>query len=181
VQEGVINRLNLSVLDAIGEDIGEADEVVSGGAVATVEIPANERKASVDAAGVIRIPAAATSYPQGPTDQILFMESNLGGVQMHFRRYGSGSRFEYTIDAPKAGKYLLTARLVTPAWKQSMDLSINEAAPQSIALPYTMGLWGELEPVEVELREGTNVLNFSRRHHFFRGVSIKDFTLTPVK
>jgi len=180
VQEGVINRLNLSVLDAIGEDIGEADEVVSGGSVATVEIPANERKARVDTAGVIYIPAAATSYPQCPTDQILFMESNLGGIQLHFRRYGSGQHFEYTIEAPKAGKYLLTARLVTPAWKQFMDLSINGAATQSIALPYTKGLWGELEPVEVELREGTNVLNFSRRHHFFRGVSIKDFTLTPV-
>jgi len=181
VQEGLISRLKLDVLDAIGEDIGEADESVGGSAMAAVEIPASERKASVDAAGVIRIPAAATSYPQGPTEHILFMESNLGGVQMHFRRYGSGQRFEYTIDAPKAGKYLLTARLVTPAWKQSMDLSINGASPQSIALPYTKGLWGELEPVEVELKQGTNVLNFSRRHHFFRGVSIKDFTLTPIK
>jgi len=181
VQEGVISRLKLNVLDAIGEDIGEADEVVGGGAMAAVEIPSAERKASVNASGVIHIPAASTSYPQGPTEQILFMESNLGGIQLHFRRYGSGKRFEYTIDAPKAGKYLLTARLVTPAWKQSMDLSINGASPQSIALPYTKGLWGELEPVEVELKQGTNVLNFSRRHHFFRGVSIKDFTLTPMK
>jgi len=181
VQEGVISRLKMNVLEAIGEDIGEADEAIGGGAMAAVEIPASERKATVDAAGVIRIPAAATSYPRGPNEQILFMESNLGGVQLHFRRYGSGERFEYTIDAPKAGKYLLTSRLVTPAWKQSMDLSINGGSSQSIALPYTMGVWGELEPVEVELREGTNVLNFSRRHHFFRGVSIKDFTLTPVK
>jgi len=181
VQEGVINRLNLSVLDAIGEDIGEADEALGDGTMVAVEIPASERQASVDAAGVIRIPAAATTYPQGPTEQILFMESNLGGIQLHFRRYGSGERFEYTIDVPKAGKYLLTSRLVTPAWKQSMDLSINGASPQSIALPYTMGLWGELEPVEVELKQGTNVLSFSRRHHFFRGVSIKDFTLTPMK
>lgn len=180
VQEGVISRLKLKVLDAIGEDSGEADEAVGGGDLAAVEIPPAERKASVDAAGVIHLPAAATTRPQGQTENFRFMPSNLGGIQVHFRRYGSGGSFEYTIDAPKAGKYMLTARLVTPAWKQFMDLSINGAVPQSIALPYTKGLWGELEPVEVELKQGTNVLTFSRRHHFFRGVSIKDFTLTPV-
>jgi hypothetical protein len=180
VQEGLISRLNVNVLDAIGEDIGEADGPVGGGSLGTVEIPASERKASVNAAGVIYLPAAATTRPQTQTENFLFMPSNLGGVQVHFRRYGSGESFEYTVEAPKAGKYMLTSRLVTPAWKQFMELSINGAAPQSIALPYTMGLWGELEPVEVELKQGTNVLTFSRRHHFFRGVSIKDFTLTPV-
>ncbi len=180
VQEGLISRLKLNVLDAIGEEIGEADGPVGGDSLVTVEIPANERKASVNAAGVIYLPAAATTRPQTQTENFRFMPSNLGGVQVHFRRYGSGESFEYTVEAPKAGIYLLTSRLVTPAWKQFMDLSINGAAPQSIALPYTMGLWGELEPVEVELKQGTNVLTFSRRHHFFRGVSIKDFTLTPV-
>ena len=180
MQEDLIARLNVKVLDAIGEDIGEADEAVGSSSLASVEIPANERKASVNADGVIYLPAAATSRPQAPTQNFLFMPSNLGGIQIHFRRYGSGESFEYNIDAPKAGKYKLTARLATPAWKQFMDLSINGNAPQSIALPYTMGLWGELEPVEVELKQGGNVLTFSRRHHFFRGVSIKDFTLTPV-
>jgi hypothetical protein len=36
-------------------------------------------------------------------------------------------------------------------------------------------------PVEIELAKGKNVLKFSRGHYFMRGVTIRDFTLTPVE
>jgi len=45
-----------------------------------------------------------------------------------------------------------------------------------MALPYTIGLWGKTSPVEIELKEGKNVLKF----HGPARVTIKDFTLTPV-
>lgn len=181
VQEGIIHRLDPRILDAAAEDLGESDGSYDSGVPNVVDIPTSERQITVDGAGVILIPAAAATRPANNTENILFMPGNLGGFQMHFRRYGNGESFEYTVDAPKAGAYALTARLVTPAWDQSLDLSINGAnEPINIALPYTRGMWGELEPVHVELKQGTNVLTFSRMGFFFRGVSIRDFKLVPV-
>jgi hypothetical protein len=47
-------------------------------------------------------------------------------------------------------------------------------------LPYTVGMWENSEPVEIELVKGSNVLRFNREGDV-KGVSIRDFTLTPVK
>ncbi len=181
VQEGIIQRVNPPILDAVMEALGESDESYDRDAPNPVEIPASEREISVTDAGVIHIPAAAASDPTNNTDAIRFMPSNLGGFQLHHRRFGRGARFEYTVDVPRAGTYALSARLVTPAWNQYLDLTVNGAnEPIRIELPYTRGMWGELEPVRVELQKGTNVLTFSRMHYYFRGVSIRDFTLAPV-
>ena len=71
---------------------------------------------------------------------------------------------------------------MTPAPKQHLYLTVNDAEqPIDITLPYTIGLWDELEPVEIELVEGKNVLTFARGHYFMRGVTIKDFTLAPAE
>jgi len=181
VQEVIIERLSPELLIAVAEELGESDESYDRHGPGTVEIPASERQITVDGAGVIHIPAAATTYPTNNTENIRFMPSKLGGFQLHFRRYGLGEKFEYTVEAPKAGTYELTARVAIPAWDQTMDLTINGASESTnIELPYTKGLWGELEPVKVELNEGTNVMSFTRMHFFFNGVSIRDFTLTSV-
>ncbi len=181
VQEGIIQRLDPQVLDSVAEDLGESDEPYDRQGPGVVDIPASEREIVVNDAGVIHIPAAASTNPTNNTDAIRFMPSTLGGFQLHHRRFGRGASFEYTVDVPRGGTYALGARLVTPAWNQSLDLTINGADEAiNIKLPYTKGMWGELEPVDVELREGTNVLTFSRMHYYFRGVSIRDFTLVPV-
>jgi len=44
-------------------------------------------------------------------------------------------------------------------------------------LPYTIGLWGKSEPIEVELKAGTNELTFRGPSR----VTIDHFTLTPVR
>jgi hypothetical protein len=182
VQNEIIDRLGLNALDAVGEDIGEANESALREKIAATEIPASERKIIVDAKGVITIPAAATTVPTNNTDVIRFMPSNLGGTQLHYTRYGGSETMEYTFDAPKAGKYALTARLVTPAPRQHLFLVVNGAKEAAaIPLPYTIGLWGELEPVEIELKQGQNTLSFHRGHYYMRGITIKDFKLTPVK
>ena len=182
MQEGIVQRVNSQTLDAIAEELGESDESYDSGITNVVDIPASERQISVDGAGVIHIPAAATSRPTNNTKNILFMPSNQGGFQLHFRRYGTPrDSFEYTVEATKAGTYALSSKLVTSAWDQYLDLSINGAdQPINIELPYTKGLWGELEPVHVELKQGTNVLKFSRMHFFMNGISIRDFKLVPV-
>lgn len=181
-QNAIIDRLGVNALDAVGEDIGEANEAVLRERIAAVEIPAAERKITVDSRGVITIPTAATTVPTNNTDVIHFMPSNLGGMQLHYTRFGGSDTFEYKIDAPSAGKYRLTARLVTPAPKQHLFLKVNDAdGPIDLALPYTIGMWDELKPAEIELKKGENVLAFYRGHYFMRGVTIRDFTLTPVK
>ena len=52
--------------------------------------------------------------------------------------------------------------------------------PVDIALPLTVGMWDKTEPVEVALVKGKNVLTFSRQHEGLKGVTIKDFSLTPI-
>jgi hypothetical protein len=61
-------------------------------------------------------------------------------------------------------------------------VAVNGAGePVDIALPHTVGMWDKTEPVEVALVKGRNVLRFSREHEGLKGVTIKDFTLTPVR
>jgi hypothetical protein len=51
--------------------------------------------------------------------------------------------------------------------------------PTDIAVPFTVGMWDETQPVEVTLVKGRNVLRFSRNEPV-KGLTIKDFTLRPI-
>lgn len=181
-QGNIIEKLQAQALEAVGTDIGEANESKVKDKIDKVEIPEEERKITVDADGVITIPAAACTKPTNSTDKIKFMKSNLGGMQLHYERTGKGNEtFEYTFEAPKAGKYKLTARVVTPSWKQHLTVAANGKEPVDIALPYTVGMWDTTEPVEIELNKGENVLTFSRNHEGLKGITIRDFKLVPEK
>ncbi len=94
---------------------------------------------------------------------------------------GIHSSMQFTIDVPKAGDYKLSAKVVTSNVKQSLQLAVNDASsPTSIELPFTIGMWGESEPVTVTLKQGTNTLNFWRDQAPQYGVALKSFTLKPV-
>jgi len=181
-QRGVIEDAKAKTLAAVGTDIGEANETKEKVEIAKAALTDADRRVVVDRRGVITIPASATSKPTKSTGKIIFMESNLGGKQLHYSRTGAHEDFEYTFDAPAAGKYALTARVVTPSWKQHLFLSVNGAAkPIDITLPHTVGMWDKTQPVEVSLSKGKNVLRFSREHEGLKGVTIRDFTLRPVR
>ncbi len=93
---------------------------------------------------------------------------------------GIHSSMEYTIEVPKSGDYTLTARVVTSNVKQSLQLAVNGAgSPITIALPFTIGMWGESEPVTLTLKEGENTLHFWRDQAPQYGVAVKSFTLEP--
>lgn len=178
-QRSLIERSE--TLAPVGEDIAEGDETKEKVEILAVSMTEADRAAVVGEEGVITIPASATSKPTRSTGKIRFMDSVLGGKQLHYGRTGAHEDFEYTFDAPAACTYALTARVVTPSWKQSLQLAVNGARePVEIALPFTVGMWGSTEPVEIELVLGQNVLRFSREGEV-KGVSIKDFTLTPVR
>ncbi len=162
-----------------------AASALSNSTAIAATAPAATGKITVDEKGVITIPSAATSKPtqsttkesrSGVKDLIVFVKNKAGETNLHLSRYATEpDSFEYTFDAPKAGKYKLAADVVTPKPKQIVFASANGGAEVEWALPYTIGKWDKAAPVEVELKAGSNVLKF-------RGpgrATFGQFTLTP--
>lgn len=153
-----------------------------------------DRRIDVDDQGVITIPVAACSSPRESTAKIHFMKSTLGGIQMHYRRKGAPEKFTYEVTPPRAGKYLLSAQVVTINRDQSLQFSINDQDEiRDLPLPTTVGTWAESKPVSIRLDQGSNLLTFTRSvpAEFgklvwtrsgpeFGGVSIRWFKLTPA-
>jgi len=165
-----------------GEDIAEANESTKAEKIMQTEISEADRKIVVDKKGVITIPAAACSKPTNNTAKIVFMKSFSGGMQLHYNRLGKEPEvFEYEFETPKAGRYNLVGRVVTVNMNQHLLVTPNNAGtPIDIALPYTVGMWENTRPVEIELVKGKNILHFTRNIPNY-GLTIKYFTLTPVK
>ena len=95
---------------------------------------------------------------------------------------GRKSKIEYTVNAPKAGTYALTAMVCTANYNQQVIVSANGAESEIImAMPFTVGTWQESKPVTITLKEGENKLNFSRANPPQKGLAIKSFVLKPVR
>lgn len=90
------------------------------------------------------------------------------------------SNFEYTINVPRAGKYALTAHVVTMNYEQMMQVAANEDTTGTrIDLPFTLGAWQDTEPVTLNLKQGENKLKFWRTDGPQYGIAVKSFTLKP--
>lgn len=180
LQRALIEAADSKTLAPLGEDIAEATESKEKIEIAEVEITNKDRKIRVED-DVIRIPAAATSEPTGNSRGIQFMESVLGGKQLHYSRGARNPHFEYTFQSREKGKYALVAHLVTPSWQQGFLVTVNGAdEPLRMPLPHTVGLWENTEPLAVELKKGRNVLRFQRYSEGkAKGVTIKEFMLVP--
>ncbi|KPJ76069.1 MAG: hypothetical protein AMK72_00345 [Planctomycetes bacterium SM23_25] len=164
-----------------GEDLAEANVSTKTEKIMQTEVSEADRKIVIDKGGVITVPAVACSKPTNNTAKIVFMKSFLGGMQLHYNRLGNPEVFEYVIEAPKAGRYALSARVVTVNMNPHLLLALNNAKSAiDIALPYTIGMWEESKPVDISLVKGKNTLRFTRKapNH---GLTIKDFTLKPLK
>ena len=180
-QRAIIEKAKAVTLAAVGTDIGEANESKEKEVVKAVTVTEADKKIVVNQDGMIAIPAVACSKPTNSTAKIHFMKSHLGGMQLHYSRLGNAEPFEYTFDAPVAGKYALSARVVTVSPDQHLLVAANDAKePVDIAVPYTIGKWEQTQPVEIALVKGKNVLQFTRVEPV-KGLTIKDFTLKPVK
>lgn len=92
------------------------------------------------------------------------------------------SRVDYTINAPRAGQYALTARVVTMNYEQILYIAANDdTVGTRIALPFTCGTWKDTEPVMLNLKQGENILKFWRVEGPQYGIAVKSFTLKPQK
>jgi len=95
---------------------------------------------------------------------------------------GTSSRLEYKVTAPRAGKYALSARVVTANYKQRLNVSANDAGPEAtMEMPFTVGNWQDAKPVTVTLKEGQNTLRFWRDNPPQYGLAVKSFTLKPLR
>lgn len=184
-QRGIVQDISEDKLAAVGEELGEANESKVEYPFESPEVREEDRKIHVELDGTIVIPAAATSSPTQSTGKIRFMESALGGMQLHYGRTGGDQDFTYSFEAPKAGKYNLVLRVATPSWKQHILIKANDAKPVEFVLPHTVGLFDKTEAIQVELVKGKNTLTFSRKgikqEVAVKGITIKDMTLTPVE
>lgn len=181
-QRALIEEAEAVAPAAVGTDLGEVYVASVEEVVEEATIGEGDRRIVVDRDGVVTIPAAACSRPRSSTRKIRLMKSNLGGMQLHYCRLGADEELEYTFDVPRGGDYELTARVVTPSWKQHLFVAANGAEERiDIPLPFTVGRWEETEPVGVFLVEGENVLTFSRQHEGLKGLTVRDFTPRPVR
>ena len=179
LQRAIAADAKAKTLAAVGTDLGEANEskVKDVGQVAVTDA---DRTITVAADGTITVPAVACTSPAASTGKVIFMQSHGGGMQLHYGRIGEPQPIEYTIDVPRAGRYALTAKVVTVSPDQHLLVAANGSADaKDIPLPYTVGAWQKTAPVEVTLAAGKNVLRFTREEPV-RGISVKEFTLAPL-
>jgi hypothetical protein len=158
-------------LAALGEELSEANESaeVRSRALVKATVTPADKKVLVGADGKITIPAAACGGAQ-------VLGSFGGGHQL----FSGGGAITCDVEVAQAGNYALTARVVTVQDNPSIKLSVGKAAPVDLAVPYTVGQWQQTAPVTVALAAGKNTLRFVRPDGS-RGLSVREFVLTPVK
>lgn len=125
--------------------------------------------------GAIHIPSVA--HGKGAGKAAAMKSYSGGGMQIHAL---GGFKTQYEFEAPAAGRYTITAKVATIQKGQVFILSANTGSPSELPVPYTLGAWQPTQPIEVTLEKGKNTLNFELKAGS-RGVTIKDFTLTPAK
>lgn len=166
-----ILALSTSSLGPLGQELAEANEKeqkLQSEAASKDDLKIQEND------GVITIPAVAHKETSG---KAATMRSYSGGMQIH--AFG-GFKAEYKINAPIAGNYLLTAKVATAQTGQKFLFTVNDGQPIEQPAPYTIGIWQSTEAIPVSLKNGSNTLVFEIATGS-RGVTIKEFTLTPAK
>ena len=162
-------------LGPLGQELAEANEAKQKQVLAQPKLEATDQKSVVGANGTLTIPAVAFTKPSG---HFAAMKSFAGGMQLHCT---GGFKADYEIEIPKAGKYALTARVVTVQDGQKFRFEGGESkTPLEVAVPYTIGKWQQTPPIELTLANGKNVIRAALLDGS-RGVTVKDFTLSPVK
>ena len=162
-------------LGPLGQELAESNESKQKQKVEHAKLAQEDRKTIVGSNGSLTVPAVAHSKPTGSH---IAMRSIPEGMQLHCT---GGFKAEYEVDAPGAGKYAFSALVVTAQQGQKFMLAVNEPTnPLGIAVPYTIGKWEPTTPVEVTLAKGRNTIYLALVDGS-RGVSVRNFTLTPVK
>jgi hypothetical protein len=160
-------------LGPLGQELGEANEAKEKQALASDKVGEEDREVVISADGSIVIPAVAHGKVSG---RAAAMRSFGGGMQVHAT---AGYKGEITFETPAAGKYTLSAKVVTVQNGHTFSVTVNDGGtPIPIAVNNTVGEWVRTAPVEIDLAHGMNTLAFALQEGS-RGLTIKEYTLTP--
>jgi hypothetical protein len=162
---------NAPDLGALGQELAEANESEQR---LHSEAAAKDDREIQEKDGVITVPAVAHKEASGKSAT---MRSFACGMQIH--AFG-GFKTEYKINAPRSGNFLLTAKVATAQTGQIFHFTVNNGKTIEQPVPYTIGIWKTTEAMPVTLKSGSNNLNFEIAAGG-RGVTIKEFILTPAK
>lgn len=95
---------------------------------------------------------------------------------------GAQSHLEYKVVAPRAGKYALTAQVVTVNFDQRLVVAVGESETETVKkMPFTDGSWQTTDPISLDLEEGENTIRMWRNEPPQYGLAVKEFTLTPTR
>jgi chemotaxis protein histidine kinase CheA len=171
IQQSRVLASSTAALGPLGEELAEANEKeqkLQSETADKADLEIHEKD------GVITVPSVAHKSTSGKSAA---MRSISGGMQIH--AFG-GFKAEYKINAPRSGDYLLTAKVATAQTGQKFLFTVNGEKPVEQPAPYTLGLWKTTEAIPVTLKSGSNTLHFEIAEGG-RGVTIKEFILTPAK
>ena len=114
-QRTIIEESKAVTLDALGEDLGEANEPTVAEKVIASPVTSGDRKINYREDGTISLPAAAYSRPSGNTRDVFAMKSFGGGLQIFLPRFFPqgktvlrGGTWKGDPDACTSGKRLLS-------------------------------------------------------------------------
>lgn len=86
-QAKIIKESKAETLDALGEELGEADQPTVAEKIMASEVTEDDKKIVVNPDGSVLIPAAAYSMPKGNTRDVSAMKSFGGGLQVFLPRF----------------------------------------------------------------------------------------------
>ena len=98
---------------------------------------------------------------------------------MNFYKNVESSWAEYALDAPVAGIYELVMKIAAANLDQTLDIGVGENKLATVKVPYTTGLWGTSDGVELKLEKGVQTVKISSP--FQRAVAIRWLELKPKK
>ena len=162
-QRAIIEESKALTLDALGEDIGEANEPTVAQKVMASPVTPEDRKITYGKDGVISIPAAAYSKPSGNTREVFAMKSFGGGLQIFLPRFFPqgktvlrGGTWKGDANACRSGWRLLSGgygRYENWGLRAAVTPTGNEA-PRELTLDLGDGVTMEL----VYIKPGTFVM-----------------------
>ena len=179
-KHAIVEDEKIKDIGTTGEELAESDVSTEKEEIEKIVIPEEFRGVTVAEDGTVTIPVAACKSPKNG-EKIRFVESVDGGMQAHYGIIGQRPELlAYTVEIPKAGKYEFRAHVCTVTVDRKALLRVNRRTLLDVDIPYTKADWMDTEPVELDLKEGRNRIGYT---HYTpnKGVSIKHFTLKPVK
>ncbi len=167
-QRTILDEAKAVTLDALGEDIGEANEPTVAEKVMASPVTPEDKKITYGKDGVISIPAAAYSKPLGNTREVFAMKSFGGGMQIFLPRFLPqgltvlrGGTWKNAADGSTSGCRLLSGgfgRYENWGLRAAVTPSGNET-PRELTLDLGDGVTMEL----VYIKPGTFVMGGERK------------------